>query len=121
MYRQAYGQSKLANILFTYELARRLQEQHSLVTANVLHPGFIATDLMRHLDKTYATFGAVGTLVGNWVEKWFLTAAMSADDGALTQVELAVFTFSSRCGLLDLLLLHFICSYTWLRRPNWRT
>jgi NAD(P)-dependent dehydrogenase (short-subunit alcohol dehydrogenase family) len=105
MYRQAYGQSKLANILFTNELARRLQEQHSLVTANVLHPGFIATDLMRHLDKTYATFGAVGTLVGNWVEKWFLTAAMSADDGALTQVELAVFTFNSRCGLLDFLLL----------------
>jgi len=38
---QAYGQSKLANILFTYELARRLQGTG--VTANVLHPGFVAT------------------------------------------------------------------------------
>ncbi len=37
----AYGQSKLANVLFTYELARRLEGQ--AVTANVLHPGFVAT------------------------------------------------------------------------------
>lgn len=37
----AYGQSKLANILFTRELARRLRG--SGVTANALHPGFVAT------------------------------------------------------------------------------
>lgn len=37
----AYGQSKLANILFTRELARRLEG--SGVTANCLHPGFVAT------------------------------------------------------------------------------
>lgn len=37
----AYGQSKLANILFTYELARRLAGTG--VTANALHPGFVAT------------------------------------------------------------------------------
>lgn len=36
---RAYGQSKLANILFTYELARRLQGTG--VTANCLHPGVI--------------------------------------------------------------------------------
>ena len=36
-----YSQSKLANILFTYELARRLEG--SGVTANTLHPGFVAT------------------------------------------------------------------------------
>lgn len=39
---KAYSQSKLANILFTYELARRLEG--SRVTANVLHPGFVATN-----------------------------------------------------------------------------
>ena len=36
---RAYNQSKLANILFTYELARRLQA--SAVTANALHPGVV--------------------------------------------------------------------------------
>ena len=38
---QAYSQSKLANVLFTYQLAERLRG--SAVTANVLHPGFVRT------------------------------------------------------------------------------
>ena len=38
---RAYNQSKLANILFTYELARRLQA--TSVTANALHPGVVST------------------------------------------------------------------------------
>jgi len=37
----AYSQSKLANILFTYELARRLQA--TSVTANALHPAVVST------------------------------------------------------------------------------
>ena len=37
----AYNQSKLANILFTYELARRLSA--GAVTANTLHPGVVST------------------------------------------------------------------------------
>ena len=42
---QAYGQSKLANVFFTRELARRLGTGGR--TANCLHPGVIATNLMR--------------------------------------------------------------------------
>jgi NAD(P)-dependent dehydrogenase (short-subunit alcohol dehydrogenase family) len=38
---KAYGRSKLANVLFTYELARRLDG--SSVTVNALHPGTVAT------------------------------------------------------------------------------
>ncbi len=40
----AYRQSKLANVLFTYELARRLKNTD--VTVNCLHPGVIATNLL---------------------------------------------------------------------------
>jgi NAD(P)-dependent dehydrogenase (short-subunit alcohol dehydrogenase family) len=40
----AYGQSKLANILFTYELAERLPAH---IKTNTLHPGLVATDLQR--------------------------------------------------------------------------
>ncbi|XP_030551664.1 short-chain dehydrogenase TIC 32, chloroplastic-like [Rhodamnia argentea] len=45
---QAYGQSKLANILHASELARRLKEEGVQITANSLHPGAIATNLARH-------------------------------------------------------------------------
>lgn len=41
----AYGASKLANILFTYELARRLQGTG--VTVNAVHPGFVNTNFQR--------------------------------------------------------------------------
>lgn len=43
---RAYGESKLANIMFTYALARRLEG--SDVTANTLHPGFVATGFAKN-------------------------------------------------------------------------
>ncbi|CAL0326831.1 unnamed protein product [Lupinus luteus] len=46
--KRAYGQSKLASILHTNELSRRLQEEGVNITANSVHPGVIMTPLMRH-------------------------------------------------------------------------
>ena len=43
---QAYSQSKLANIMFTYELAKQLEG--SGVTVNALHPGLVNSKLYRH-------------------------------------------------------------------------
>src|SRR4051812_10793488 len=44
----AYGQSKLANLLFTKELQRRLEVAGSVVTAVSAHPGYSATNLQGH-------------------------------------------------------------------------
>merc|ERR1719259_1546098 len=50
---EQYGNSKLANILFTKELANQLKD--SGVTTYVLHPGVIMTELGRSLDSTAET------------------------------------------------------------------
>lgn len=60
----AYGQSKLANILHANELARRLKEEGVQITANSLHPGVIATNILRH-------HGFIEGMV-NWVGKYVL-------------------------------------------------
>ncbi|XP_025263373.1 retinol dehydrogenase 11 [Camponotus floridanus] len=50
---KAYAQSKMANILFTKELARRLKEADiSGINVYALHPGVIRTELGRHYNKT---------------------------------------------------------------------
>jgi NAD(P)-dependent dehydrogenase (short-subunit alcohol dehydrogenase family) len=49
----AYANSKLANVLFTYELARRIKGTG--VTANCLHPGAVGTNLFRGLPKFLQT------------------------------------------------------------------
>jgi NAD(P)-dependent dehydrogenase (short-subunit alcohol dehydrogenase family) len=45
---RAYGQSKLANLLFTSELQRRLSAAGSTVLATAAHPGYAATNLQFH-------------------------------------------------------------------------
>ncbi len=46
---EAYGQSKLANLLFTYELQRRFKLKGAPTVALAAHPGLADTELMRHL------------------------------------------------------------------------
>ena len=43
-----YSYSKLANMIFTKALNRRLQQAHSKVTVNACHPGACSTELFRH-------------------------------------------------------------------------
>jgi NAD(P)-dependent dehydrogenase (short-subunit alcohol dehydrogenase family) len=47
----AYGQSKLANLLFTSELQRRLSAAGSQVIATAAHPGYAATNLQSHSSQ----------------------------------------------------------------------
>jgi retinol dehydrogenase-12 len=55
---KAYGQSKLANVLFTAELARRLAG--SRVTANALHPGAVASGFGRNHPGFFGKLVALG-------------------------------------------------------------
>jgi NAD(P)-dependent dehydrogenase (short-subunit alcohol dehydrogenase family) len=73
---KAYGQSKLANVLFTYELARRLEG--SGVTANCMHPGVVGTGL----------FNKVGGLAGRIV-RLFKPFMRTPEKGADTIIWLA--------------------------------
>jgi retinol dehydrogenase-12 len=74
---KAYARSKLANILFTIELAKRLEG--SKVTANALHPGHIATDIWK------TNFGILGPVL-----KWFMSRiALSPEEGAQNSIYLA--------------------------------
>jgi NAD(P)-dependent dehydrogenase (short-subunit alcohol dehydrogenase family) len=42
---RAYAHSKLANLLFTFDLARRLSAAEAPITANTLHPGNVSTSM----------------------------------------------------------------------------
>jgi NAD(P)-dependent dehydrogenase (short-subunit alcohol dehydrogenase family) len=75
---RAYGQSKLALVLFTYELARRLQGTG--VTANCLHPGFVATNIGQ---------SGVGRVGRSIVKLIFSSLGISPEEGAKTSIYLA--------------------------------
>ncbi len=73
---RVYGQTKLANLLFTYELARRLEGTG--VTANAFHPGFVASNIARGDSRL------MGLVVP--VTRPF---AISPEEGAQTAIYLA--------------------------------
>jgi NAD(P)-dependent dehydrogenase (short-subunit alcohol dehydrogenase family) len=63
---EAYGQSKLANLLFTLELERRLSAAGSPVRALAAHPGYSATNLQFHYGNPVADrfMGVLNRVVG---------------------------------------------------------
>jgi NAD(P)-dependent dehydrogenase (short-subunit alcohol dehydrogenase family) len=68
----AYARSKLANLLFTYELHRKLQSSGSTISALAAHPGLSSTNLF---PQDSGRFGGIVKRV-----------AQSADAGALPQL-----------------------------------
>jgi len=72
----AYGQSKLAVVLFTYELARRLEGTQ--VTVNALHPGLVATNIAANNGWLFKLFTPLGRFI-----------ALSPKEGAQTSIYLA--------------------------------
>jgi NAD(P)-dependent dehydrogenase (short-subunit alcohol dehydrogenase family) len=78
---RAYGQSKLANLLFTSELQRRLTAAGSPVIATAAHPGYAATRLTRHANNPVFR---LMTELGNRV------IAQDSDAGALPTLYAAV-------------------------------
>jgi NAD(P)-dependent dehydrogenase (short-subunit alcohol dehydrogenase family) len=77
----AYGQSKLANLLFTAELQRHLSAAGSTVVATAAHPGYAATNLQFHSQQRWMDVisGIANRLL-----------AQSADAGALPTLYAAV-------------------------------
>jgi NAD(P)-dependent dehydrogenase (short-subunit alcohol dehydrogenase family) len=75
---RTYGQSKLALVLFTYELARKLQG--TTVTANCLHPGFVATNIGQN---------GVGPAGRSIIKLIFSRLGISPEEGATSTMYLA--------------------------------
>ncbi|PZA18941.1 SDR family NAD(P)-dependent oxidoreductase, partial [Modestobacter versicolor] len=77
----AYGQSKLANLLFTLELQRRLTDAGSAVRATAAHPGWAATNLQ---GRSGSRVTDAAMALGNRL------VAVSAEQGALPTLYAAV-------------------------------
>lgn len=78
----AYSVSKLENIIFTYELDRRLKEEGANVTANALHPGVVNTGFGKNN-------GGFAGLVAKGVMAVMRLFQISAEEGAKTTIYLA--------------------------------
>lgn len=79
---KAYAQSKLANVLFSKELARRFQGMG--VKTYSLHPGIVRTELFRHLSDSY--FRGVKAILNGAGSLFFKTA----EEGAQTTIYCSV-------------------------------
>ena len=72
-----YKKSKLANVMFTYELAKRVKDKG--ITANCLHPGFVSTNFGKNNNFLWRNV----IRVAMWL------TAINVKDGAKTSIHLA--------------------------------
>jgi WW domain-containing oxidoreductase len=80
-----YGQSKMANVLFAKELARRFKGTQR--TANAVHPGVIQTNLGRHLNAFARALSSIADpLVMKSIEQGAATQVYAATNPALRDV-----------------------------------
>lgn len=75
---ELYSRSKLANVLFTRELATKLS--NSGVTVNALHPGVVKTDIMQSVNGIFAILTIILMLI----------TGKSCEEGAQTTIFLAI-------------------------------
>ncbi|MBY6365348.1 oxidoreductase [Rhodococcoides corynebacterioides] len=81
----AYGQSKLANLLFTYELDRRLRAAGSTVTAAASHPGYSKTELTGRTESYQDFFSTISDkLFAQSAYMGSLPALFAATDPSVT-------------------------------------
>ena len=80
---KAYAQSKLANLLFTFELARRLRE--APIVAHAFHPGFVRSRFGDGSGFVNRLFGVAKTLFGRPPERGARTGVRLASDPAALQ------------------------------------
>jgi len=82
---KSYAQSKFANVLFAKELARRFQGTKR--TANAVHPGVIATNLGRHMNRiVWSVYSGLGPLFLKTVPQGAATEVYVATNPALDGV-----------------------------------
>lgn len=82
---KAYAQSKLANLLFTFELQRRFEAIGADAIAVAAHPGYAGTDLVLVGPRMQGS--KLMQTLGGWANRWF---SQSPENGALPQVFAAV-------------------------------
>ncbi len=77
----AYAQSKLANLMFCYELQRRLAAAGKPTIAVAAHPGFTDSELMRHVwSPVRPVMNFIGPLMGQDAKKGALPQLLAATE-----------------------------------------
>ncbi|KAF0928603.1 hypothetical protein E2562_006044 [Oryza meyeriana var. granulata] len=95
----AYGQSKLANILHSIELARILkcdQGDDVNILTNAIHPGVVGTNLFKHRASANAVVNSIGRIVRKTVEQGAATTCYVALHPQVTRISGKYF---SNCNL----------------------